>query len=545
MNKKILKISLLALGAIFMPLAQAASSIENDTGADGKYRGDVSGHTFLSIRPQFESGMPEKESLWRRRATPGPCGFGRDCGLGGAFQVVGFGGRSNRSARLGEFFMFGGSNQLTVNSNQALLPQVNPVNFGIDYLGSFSSTIQFNPRQTVGAVGFEWKQYLGCIAECAGNWWFDISFPVVHVSNRVTLTELGTTTVGAPTTANGFTTAANMTQAFQGTTNFSALNPAGSRNVGTMMFGLIPSSTARLKKTTVADVELKIGYDALCTECCFVNGYVGALVPTGNRPKAVYIFEPIVGHNRHAGFIFGSEMFYDIMSDCDRNLTWQTSFDSRYLFSRTETRSFDLRYRPWSRYLLVYATAADAAAGVVSPGINVFTQDMKVTPRFSTTLNTALCYTSICGFQAEIGYNFWARQAEKIRLKNSFPTGVSVAALSSGSIAQAGLTNLLSNIGNNNACTGVGCASTAQVTTPTLGLPAAGGVITTIRPQDLDLASAANPAVLSNIIYGTIGYDWDWCSLPMFVGVGGSYEFSSINTSINRWNVWGKFGVSY
>jgi hypothetical protein len=542
MDKKFLKLSLLALGVIFMPVAHAAS-VENDTGADGKYRGDVSGHTFLSIRPQFQSGMPEKESLWRRRATPGPCGLGRECGLGGAFQVVGFGGRSTRSARLGEFFMYGGSNQLFVSSNQAQFPQVNPIHFGLAPTpGSgvvFTSTIQFNPRQSVGGAGFEWRQYLSCISECTGNWWFDISFPVVQVSNRVTLTEISPTITGGALPAGS---ASSMTQAFQGTTSFNFLNPIGSHDVGTMMFGLIPSGTNHkgLRRTGVADVEIKIGYDALCTECCFINGYLGVLVPTGNRPKGRFIFEPIVGHNRHVGFLFGSEMFYDVWSGCDRNLTWETSFDSRYLFSGKETRSFDLRYRPWSRYLLVFANAADAAADIASPGINFFTQEMKVTPRFQTTMNTALCYSSMCGLQAELGYNFWARQAEKIRLKNPFPAGIAVVALDAANVREPDTTNILSNIGNNNSC---GSCAVAPGCTSQLTLLPAG--VNTIRQKDLDLASAANPATLSNIIYGTVGYDFDWCCLPMFVGVGGSYEFSSINTSINRWNVWGKFGISF
>jgi hypothetical protein len=532
MDKKILKISLLALGVIFMPALRADSSVIDDTGDNGKYNGDVSGHTFLSIRPQFQSGMPEKESLWRRRATPCPCGFGPECGLGGAFQVVGFGGRSNKSARLGEFFMFGGSNQLMVNSNQAVFPQVNPLHFGVEFATSFSSTIQFNPRQSVGGVGFEWRQYLGCVAECAGNWWFDISFPVVHVSNRVTLTELGTLAVGALSPG----AAPNMTTAFQGTTNFASI---GGR--GNMMFGLIPSGTQKLKKTKVADVEIKIGYDALCSDCCFVNGYVGALVPTGNRPKGVFIFEPIVGHNRHTGFIFGSYLSYDVWSDCDRSLTWDVSFDSRYLFSGKETRSFDLKYRPWSRYLLVYANAADAAAGVPSPGINQFTQEFKVTPRFYTTMNTALCYSSMCGFQAEVGWNFWARQAEKLKLRNPFPSNVSIAALTNtnGFVAPP-TTNILSNIGNNNFC---GDCVVGGIDECTAQLPISAA--TTLTAADIDYASAANPATQSNIIYGTIGYNWDWCNMPMFVGFGGSYEFTSINTAINRWNIWGKFGVSF
>ena len=88
--------------------------------------------------------------------------------------------------------------------------------------------------------------------------------------------------------------------------------------------------------------------------CCYVNGYVGVLAPTGNRPRARVMFEPIVGHNRHVGFAFGSLMSYDIFTDCDRALSWEVNLDSLYLFKGRETRSFDLKgHGPWSRYLLV------------------------------------------------------------------------------------------------------------------------------------------------------------------------------------------------
>lgn len=534
MNKKLFKVSLLALGAVFMSALNCASVI-NDTGDNGKYNGDVSGHTFLSVRPQFQSGMPEKESLWRRRATPGPCGLGRDCGWGGAMQVVGFGGRTTKSARLGEFFMYGGSNQLFVSSNQSVFPQINPIYFGIIPANGdvYSSTIQINPSQSDGAAGFEWRQYLGCLSECGNNWWFDVSFPVIQVSNRVTLTELNRTFTGNFEVPGSAT---NMLQALSGDFNFASIDGANT----TFLYGLMPTGTnATRRKTGVADVELKIGYDALCTECCFVNGYVGVLVPTGNRPQAKYVFEPIVGHNHHVGVLFGSAMFYDVWTGCDRNLTWEIAFDSRYLFSGTERRSFDLKYRPWSRYLLVYANAADAASNTMSPGINYFTQDFKVTPRFYSTMDTSLVYNSMCGLQAQVGWNFWARQAEELKLKNPFPTGVAVTSLTVDNLIEGvNVTNILSNIGNNVACTSVGavnCLNNVQLTYPA-------GVITA---ADIDYASAANPAVISNIIYGTVGYDFDICCYPTFAAIGGSYEFPAINTALTRWKVWGKLGISF
>ena len=59
---------------------------------------DVSGHTFFYVRPVFQSCSPEKTVLFRDRP------LARDCGWGGAFQIVPFGGQSTRSKELNKFF---------------------------------------------------------------------------------------------------------------------------------------------------------------------------------------------------------------------------------------------------------------------------------------------------------------------------------------------------------------------------------------------------------------------------------------------------------
>lgn len=595
MNKKLLKISLLTLGAFFatakpVDCDPCNTSCESSCDSSLSCKGDIAG-SFLFIRPNFQVGMPEVESFWRRRANNGECGEGRECGLGGAVQIVGFGGRSTNEKRLGRFFAFGNSNSLLVRSAQGsatAVGQVNPINFGIQYNGvdaSFTSTISFRPRQSFAGVGFEWRQYLGWWNDCGSNWWFDISFPFEHIRNRVNLCESNVATTG--TLATG--AAANMTEAFAGRGVYTNITGAANGRAVGMQFGLIPLSSdcntdcsndcntscqtdcstdcsftdscgsRKTSRNGVADVTLRLGYDALCTECCYVNGYVGVLAPTGNRPKGRLMFEPIIGHNRHVGFVFGSLMSYDIMSDCDRALSWEINFDSLYLFKGKETRSFDLRgHGPWSRYLLVYGSAADAADGIVSPGINYFTQEVNVTPRFWTSINSALVYNQRCGFAAELGWNFWAKQAERVSLRNaSCFSDVRLVGLNCSNTqyenalaiptAIPNQSNALNTIGNNN-CVGVCTCDIDEVLNTTLpsnsSLIDATSGAAVLTAADLDLCSGANPAAMTNTVYGAIGYNFEWC-VPMFVGVGGSYEFTPIDTALSRWTVWGKLGVSF
>ena len=76
-----------------------------------------------------------------------------------------------------------------------------------------------------------------------------------------------------------------------------------------------------------------------------------------------------------------------------------------YLFSKKQIRSFDVEGRPWSRYIDVYQsmTQADEAAALggeagtflSTPGINVFTRPVNVTPGLSTLLTVPLYLTGV------------------------------------------------------------------------------------------------------------------------------------------------------
>src|SRR5205814_7945427 len=90
--------------------------------------------------------------------------------------------------------------------------------------------------------------------------------------------------------------------------------------------------------------------------------------------------------------------------------------------SRTQRRSFDLKNKPWSRYISVYANeeqaqeAADSLdTTLATPGINVFTKSLKITPGLAHNINTAFVFTCRT-FEGEIGYNFYAKRSEHAKL---------------------------------------------------------------------------------------------------------------------------------
>ncbi len=553
--KKHLILSLSMVGAV------ASMQAMNDNNNEQLTRGDDAyGQTFFSIRPEFETCSPEYQSGWRDRAKA------RCDGRAGAFQFVPLGGQSTKSKDLMRYFSPTPVDQLVVDSNPAAVQgvtqlglerNINPVFFGIQVTaagggnGRYQSVLQFRPRRTVGGVGITYRQYFGRDCDCdEKQWWFELSAPILHVRNKMRLEETAPNLNGGTLVAGS---APNMIVALAGV--MPVLGATAADGLSTMQFGLMRNANQddnfngvvgnndnnrKGYTRTGSDIELKFGRDYYTSECCHFDGYVGLHIPASNKPKGRFVFEAVPGFNQHFGFMLGGSSGTEIWRNCDRSLSWEAATNVRYWIRNTQTRSFDLKDRPWSRYMFI-TDNANPAAPVIVPGINVLTQKLRVHPRFSFDTNVALVYNNDCGFNAELGWNFWARQGERVSLRNQengnrndnnvtlpFVAGrYFVTALTGANGLDVTETNLLSNIANNNQ-------------PANLALDEALALDVT----DLNLLSAAAPAALSNTVYGYVGYNWDDRCYPLFVGLGGSYEISKKNTALNRWLVWGKFGVS-
>jgi hypothetical protein len=525
--RKQVKVSVLLLCASGLAFADSADTLSNQS------------HTFLTIRPNFQGASPEKITDWRDRA------LARDCGYSGALQFVGFGGRSENPTDMGKYFMFSHKNSLVVAGNGVTdfvtdpnARDVNPIHFNIQPAGidteqnNFRSEITFKPRYVFGGVGIDWKQYLHGRDACEKKWWLEVSTPIMKVQTNVHLTENVTSAITPTTSAN-----ANMIEAFKGQTPFfnRTLNLNGEGTSGTItgsvwLYGKINGPQHKVR---AADIEVRLGYDYLCEEMCHAEGYVGGLIPTGNTPNGEYVFEPIVGFNFNGGLIWGGSFGWEVWNSCDRFLHFEFETQGRYLFQNTQRRSVDVQNKPWSRYQLVYTSAAEAQSFHPTEGINLFTPEVRVTPRYIKDITLAFVYTH-CGFNAEIGHNFWAHPTERVKLKDPFVTGA----------AFVGLDGTGYPIGTGNPKVGqVNRAITIRESF--MGANESYVSSTAIVESDLDLHSAETPCSITNTFYGSLGYKWDcWC-FPMFVGLGGSYELAADFGAINRWTLWGKLGFSY
>ncbi len=490
--------------------------------------------TFFTNIPLFQSYRPELWTSFRNDRM-----LSESCGWGGILDIVVYGGQSTNPDQLAAYFLPNCKNNLLVTEalnplppfdNSTVLGDVMAQHFNIVTNNeTFSSRICFGARHSEAGVGLHWKQGFAFNDDKSKWWYLDINLPLTWVKNRMSINEtILNNGGGVDTAASNDPAVVDMTTAF--------------RQAG-WKYGKID---CRCKNTKfgVADIELKFGRQ-WWSDCCNAAGYVGVLIPTGNRAKGCYVFEPIVGHGGSAGLIFGSEGGYELWNSCNNNwhLSWAWAAQGMYLFSRCQTRSFDLKNKPWSRYQEVYANLAQATEAAAladaespraqylsTPGINVFTQCMKVTPGVWSNATTSFIVESECGFGGELGYNLLARQSECVDL--NWVEGAALKHTEGG-----GFTTFIRDITpspylNSSAvdCSGVSLANYSSAV---------------IHKADLDLQSAAHPAGLVHLVYGSMGWLWD-CKFPSYFTVGASYEFPYHDYSVmKRWTVWGKVGVTF
>jgi hypothetical protein len=515
---KVLKVMCVVVGA--WSAGEAASVVKN--------------HTFFSFRSEFQTGMPVRVSFFRNDLLD-------ECqGLGGAMEAVVYGGQIDRegSAKIARFFLPGGCTGCCLNVREFNPAQEsNPVNtedgspikdvearhFNIrTRRQNFASRLCFSPEHKRLGIGFAYKQTLTRRCDGTTQFWFELGFPVERIQNSIRLTEAIESTGGGARQEIGLDNSprvGTMVQAF---------------NQRNWLFGKIDSR--KHVKWGVADVELKLGYNSITCEPCTLSSYLGVVIPTGTKVRNKFVFEPVVGNNRHYGAILGNTIGFALWKKNCYNLYLYIDGVTRYLFRNHQIRSFDLIGKPWSRYMEVYRTPEDAAAAAATDnpnsgtsGINVFTRCVQVRPHLSANFNTGfvLSWQRDCAsWVAEFGYNFFARQAEVVELDGN--TSISTVALKG--VNGAGTTTAARTIKNNFQQSVFTFAERYQALTNC----------------DIDLESAAHPATISYTVYATLGYKWER-ECPFFAAIGGSYEFSvaDINTTADRWLIWGKVGFTF
>lgn len=517
------------------------------------------GRSVLWTRPLFQSNMPEmisgfREGLFHAKNDEG-------CG---SFQLVLFGSKSRNNDNLQRYFTPFGLSCLTVDEatpdslagpgvGGAYTPQRNVYAQYFNLITNnenYRSTIAFHAHQSQVGLGMHYRKEFWRCPETDRAWFVSASTPLTSVRNSFSIEENIQNDGGGVFRGPGsdaIQPVGTMTQAFaQSAWNYGKIATRRSGN---------GCSGSTMHRTGLADIELKLGFEWLAAYRYHAESYVGLLVPTGNRNNAEYIFQPIVGAGGHVGLMWGTYLGALIWENgCgDRTVRYEGAFHSQYLLSNHQTRSLDLKNRPYSRYIQLYeskeqatqaanlfAARGDAnvfqARNLATPGINLLTRRVKVTPGFMFNMTSALVFSckEQSGWQEEIGYNLFFRQADCVALACPWQVGPAIKH-DDGSGRTLPIRSIPGFFLKEDPAGAFG---------PQEAL--ANYDYNRIQESDLDLTSAAQPSIMTYTLYGYLGYQWFDRECPLTAGLGGSVEFAQGSPgAVERWVAWAKVGVTF
>jgi len=218
---------------------------------------------------------------------------------------------------------------------------------------------------------------------------------------------------------------------------------AGQENefkIATKFDGLDCAKVCRSKaKTQISEVRAALGYNFLLEEDYHLGLELQVVAPTGNDPRADFLFAPQNGNDNHWELGGALSTHYTFWRSDDEESSWGFYLDVNltHMFNNHQTRCFDLCGKPLSRYMLaekltdnvqnnLQGDGVDADyqfAGEYAPVANITKTDVDVRVSIQADLVAMFNYT--CGgWSWDLGYNFWARSCEKIRLNcdcSAFP----------------------------------------------------------------------------------------------------------------------------
>ncbi|HZW61668.1 MAG TPA: hypothetical protein VFF04_05585 [Candidatus Babeliales bacterium] len=396
----------------------------------------------------------------------------------------------------------------------------------------FSGKFTICPRQRQWEFCLSYNQDLGRYFDPASyfssfvdNLWFNVELPIVGVENNIGLRQ------------------------------FDIINPmpneAGPNDLiqalgqKDWLWGKIIQGNH--SKTTLAELNLKLGSTFLYENHFLLDYYSVLSFPTGNKQNAAFMFSPVAGFNGHWAVGGGVDMQLLLNRDpVNMAALFFLSFESLFFVRSDQLRTLDLLNKPLTRFLLL--TPITGPIGFTVPGVNVLTQAVRVHGYNHVDLAMGWRFRRGC-VEFEMGYSIWGHPDEVLELHCPFPATYGIAPnLSSLTDEQLiALQNLLPpGVFNVTASD----STIAQVipNNPVKpydldpnGFPA----FIPIDEGDLDLKSGAAKAAINHKAHFAVSYTKRAPYIDRGFGAGFFFDFPQRNTALKNAGVWAKAAAAF
>jgi len=451
--------------------------------------------SFMFTKPGYYNIVTE-QALWHDIV------YNKKGHVRGGLQFIPFFQRSidlNRSAR---YFLFDHKTELVVagdatnNRNTLNIPLRDIRAEWLNLPSDFQGTLSINPRQQQFGFILEYSQDL--------KRWVDVPFirdmyisiimPVASVSNDLNLTQ-------SQISNEGETFPQNIIQAF---------------NQPSWMWGKI--ATCKKKRTEVAEIKILLGTSYESKDYLQVNYNSIIVIPIAKKQNAEYLFSPVVGNNHHLGI--GAAL--NIQALLNRNpqkvaFCFFLDLESTLLIRNRQYRTFDLRDKPWSRFMQMNTLGAEPNTNV--PGVNLLTRRATIKPFNVVDFAMGWRTKTKCA-EFEAGWGIWGHGYERIDHLQETDTIFGIAGTEPGTTASRS----------------------------TIGQQAPNDPNNTFVPItlfDIDAQSAANAGALNFRVFFSGGIINIGRQEDTVLGAGWSIDLPYKNSMLQVWNVWIKLGGTF
>lgn len=482
----------------------------------------ASNKTFLATRPMGVN-LAMEGTTWHTQINLPDDNKDK---FGGSLQVVGFYQENTNEEDLGKYFGFNSERTLFVGRNgdagvdidkRQLLHDSQASRNADPVSTNFTGSINLDMKHEAAGIRIDYYQGLDGLIK---GLYFKVRAPIIWQENTSNLGLTGSLTATINADQDGTTNAVTrgINHYFSGNLTQTAGSIYSDEQSALTHAKIVGSDS----NTSLADIDIVLGWNFWEEKKNHSGLNLGITIPTSNTPKGEYIFEAQTGNRGHWGLGAGFDTKISLWKNEDQVLEFDAVLDWRYLFEDTEKRTLGLKGKNWGQYFMI---GTIGTAGVL-PAANILTQNLDVRPGNQIDSRFGLAYRT-SGFTADLGYGLYARESERVKIKDSFNE------------------SLYGYAGDDyNAITAF-ATTDIPVASVTIGNTQPGNASgTTLVTSDLDVEPATTPSIVTHKVYGGLGWAWNKWSTPVMIGVGGAYEFATKQEAPENWMLWGKLGIS-
>ncbi|HRN78596.1 MAG TPA: hypothetical protein PLU71_05110 [Candidatus Dependentiae bacterium] len=466
---------------------------------------EVFSHSFMYTRPVLYN-VAMYDAIWHNFV------YNKTGNHGSSFQMIGFAQKSREKNAIKQYFLPQNGKTNVLVAGDAISETFFTRDVRAEWLGlpdTFSGVLTINPEQKQAGFIFQYHQnFKSMFAESSlwENTWFSISVPLVSVRNNFGPEQSMVMTGTNEPTQPPF----DLIQAF---------------NQPDWQYGKFCPNT--LHSFSIAELRIDGGRDYVTQNKLNQFRYYAILsIPFAPKQDASYIFDPFAGNNKHFGTGFGLNMNFLLNKDIEQfKLFYFIDLEAVYLWRNKQKRTFDLRNKPWSRFLPMNRQNGPPDQNI--PGVNVLTFDVKVSP--FGIFDFATGWRVQTGpFEFELSYSVWGRDYEHIKLWDTIPETFCY-----GVYGIAGTGSMIEK--------GQVVATSSSMSTINCQAPN-DAEFTPITIEDIDFDSGAASSAIIQKLQVAAGIMHDEY---VFFGIGGYFEFAQKNSALQNSGVWVKWGMSF